>query len=40
LPARRLEVALSAGARQSARRAAIDAPGEWAGRLAGLAAET
>jgi tRNA threonylcarbamoyladenosine biosynthesis protein TsaE len=40
LPARRLEVALSAGAAQSARRAAIDAPGEWAGRLAGLAAET
>jgi tRNA threonylcarbamoyladenosine biosynthesis protein TsaE len=40
LPARRLEVALSPGATPSSRRAAIDAPGDWAGRLAGLRAET
>jgi tRNA threonylcarbamoyladenosine biosynthesis protein TsaE len=39
LPARRLEVALSQGATASARRAIIDAPAEWADRLAGLAAE-
>jgi len=40
LPARRLEVALSPGATPSARRAVIDMPGDWAERLAGLAAET
>jgi len=40
LPARRLEVALALGATASARRAVIDAPGDWAGRIAGLAAET
>ena len=39
LPARRLEVALSSGPTPSARRAVIDAPGDWAARLAGLAAE-
>jgi tRNA threonylcarbamoyladenosine biosynthesis protein TsaE len=40
LPARRLEIALSAGATASARRAVIDAPSEWAGRFGRLAAET
>jgi tRNA threonylcarbamoyladenosine biosynthesis protein TsaE len=40
LPARRLNIALSAGAAASARRAVVDAPGDWAERLAGLAAET
>jgi len=40
LPARRLEVALSPGPTSSARRAVIDMPGDWADRLAGLAAET
>jgi len=40
LPARRLEVALAPGATASARRAVIDAPGDWAGRFAGIAAET
>lgn len=40
LPTRRLEIALSPGPTPSARRAVIDAPGDWAGRLAGLAAET
>ena len=39
LPARRLDVALSAGATAAARRAVIDAPSDWAPRLAGLAAE-
>jgi tRNA threonylcarbamoyladenosine biosynthesis protein TsaE len=40
LPARRLQVNLWPGATASARRAVIATPGEWAGRLAGLAAET
>jgi tRNA threonylcarbamoyladenosine biosynthesis protein TsaE len=40
LPPRRIEVALSPSATPSARRAAIDAPAYWAGRLAGLRAET
>ena len=40
LPARRLLVSLSSGATASGRRAVIDAPVNWAGRLAGLAAET
>jgi tRNA threonylcarbamoyladenosine biosynthesis protein TsaE len=40
LPARRLEVALLPGSTPSARRAVIDAPGDWAERLAGLAAAT
>jgi tRNA threonylcarbamoyladenosine biosynthesis protein TsaE len=40
LPTRRLEVALSPGATPSARRAVIAAPCDWAGRLAGLTAET
>jgi tRNA threonylcarbamoyladenosine biosynthesis protein TsaE len=40
LPARRLEVALSPGPTPFARRAVIDAPGEWTGRLARVAAET
>ena len=39
LPARRLEISLSAGATPLARRAIIDPPAEWAPRLAGLAAE-
>jgi tRNA threonylcarbamoyladenosine biosynthesis protein TsaE len=40
VPARRLEIALSAGPTPAARRAAIDPGTEWAERLAGLAAET
>jgi tRNA threonylcarbamoyladenosine biosynthesis protein TsaE len=40
LPARRLEIALSAGARPQARRAVLDPGGDWARRLAGVAAET
>jgi tRNA threonylcarbamoyladenosine biosynthesis protein TsaE len=40
LPACRLEVALLPGATASARRAVIDASPDWAGRLAGLPAET
>lgn len=40
LPPGRLEIALSVGATPTSRRAAIDAPGGWAQRLAGLAAET
>src|SRR6266851_356070 len=40
IPARRLEITLSAGPTPAARRAAIDAPAEWAKRLAGLAAPT
>ena len=39
VPARRLEITLSAGPTQAARRAAIDPPAEWAARLAALAAE-
>src|SRR6266581_4713522 len=39
VPARRLEITLSAGPSPTARRAAIDPPAEWAARLAGLAAE-
>src|SRR5713101_6738377 len=37
VPARRLEIALSAGATPAARRAAIDPGTGWAARLAGLA---
>jgi tRNA threonylcarbamoyladenosine biosynthesis protein TsaE len=40
IPARRLDIALSQGATPTARHAAIDPAGDWAGRLAGLAAET
>jgi tRNA threonylcarbamoyladenosine biosynthesis protein TsaE len=40
VPAHRLEITLSAGTIATARRAAIDAPREWAARLAGLAVET
>jgi tRNA threonylcarbamoyladenosine biosynthesis protein TsaE len=40
VPARRLEITLSAGPRPRARRAAIDPPAEWSARLAGLAAES
>src|ERR1700704_7131952 len=36
VPARRLEITLSAGPTPNARRAAIDPPAEWAARLAGL----
>ena len=39
LPARRLEIALSAGATPMARRAAIDPGADWEARLAGLAVE-
>ena len=39
VPARRLEISLSAGRAPTARRAAIDAPAEWSARLADLAAE-
>ena len=38
LPPRRLEIALHPGANPGARRAALDAPGEWAARLAGAVA--
>src|SRR5207249_10549277 len=38
LPPRRLEIALQPGANPGARRAALDAPGEWAARLAGAVA--
>jgi tRNA threonylcarbamoyladenosine biosynthesis protein TsaE len=37
IPARRLEITLSAGPTPTARRAAIVSPAEWATRLAGLA---
>lgn len=40
IPPGRLEITLSAGATPSSRRARIDAPGDWAARLAGQAAET
>src|SRR5258708_9632391 len=36
VPARRLEIPLSAGATPMARRATIDPPAEWTARLAGL----
>ena len=36
LPPRRLEIVLSPGATASARRAVVDAAGDWADRLAGL----
>ena len=39
VPARRLEIALSAGPTPASRRAAIDPGGEWAARLAALAVE-
>jgi len=39
VPARRLEITLSAGPTPNARRAAIDPAAEWSARLAGLAAE-
>jgi tRNA threonylcarbamoyladenosine biosynthesis protein TsaE len=39
IPARRLEITLSHGASATARRAALDPAGDWAARLAGLAAE-
>jgi tRNA threonylcarbamoyladenosine biosynthesis protein TsaE len=38
LPTRRLEIALLSGATPNARRAAIDAGAEWAGRIAHMAA--
>jgi tRNA threonylcarbamoyladenosine biosynthesis protein TsaE len=38
LPTRRLEIALLPGATPNARRAAIDAGAEWAGRIAHMAA--
>jgi tRNA threonylcarbamoyladenosine biosynthesis protein TsaE len=38
IPARRLEITLSAGPTPAARRATIDPPAEWATRLAGLTA--
>src|SRR5579864_8275780 len=40
VPARRLEITLSAGAAPEARCATIDPPAEWALRLASLAAES
>jgi tRNA threonylcarbamoyladenosine biosynthesis protein TsaE len=40
VPARRLEITLSAGATPAARRASIDAGADWATRLAGCVAET
>jgi tRNA threonylcarbamoyladenosine biosynthesis protein TsaE len=39
VPVRRLEITLSETATPESRRAAIDAPAEWAARLAGLAVE-
>ncbi len=39
VPARRLEIALSPGDTIDARRVAIDAPGDWAARLASVALE-
>jgi tRNA threonylcarbamoyladenosine biosynthesis protein TsaE len=36
VPARRLEIGLSRGTTQSARRAVLDAAGDWAARLAGF----
>jgi tRNA threonylcarbamoyladenosine biosynthesis protein TsaE len=39
VPARRLEIALSAGPTPASRRAVIDPGADWAERLAGLAAE-
>src|SRR5437660_1612729 len=40
VPARRLEITLSAGPTPAARRATIDPPAEWSARLAGLAVES
>src|SRR5258708_40233486 len=40
VPARRLEITLSAGPTPAARRATIDPPAEWAGRLADCAGES
>ena len=40
VPARRLEITLSAGPTPVARRAAIDPPGEWSARLADLVAKS
>ena len=40
VPSRRLEITLSAGRTPQARRAVLDAGGDWAARLADIAAET
>jgi len=40
IPAKRLEITLSDGNTAAARRALIDPGGDWAARLASLAAET